>query len=334
MSVIFKLDGTVTYENDVIDEQQDLKDTLQNFEDNIRDHFQDLRGTRNLELVKSDWTQGADSPLDSSKQDEWKNYRTKLRDLPNHAKAPIWFEESDIPLPPGESSIPEWAEGFIKSRIDPIGIGTTSWVGITTGMVKKGSMTGCGAGIGTDIVGVADTSGVEVGDTLKTEGVIVSTVAGITTTSVSLASTTPVSFNGDLDYFREGNVYFAQSKPCNQISYDLSSKVEGISTAKAVIGTNNGFDFVVTITNMISEAEYDYSIKTNPERSYIDRTGTIGITPDSNCIGIATFPVSISGAAGTITSITDITFNFDVDGNHQEQYVVGIATTSVGVGTT
>ncbi len=266
MSVIFKLDGTVTYQNDVNDEQQeqqDLKDKIQNFEENIRDHFQDLRGTRNLELVKSDWTQGADSPLDSSKQDEWKNYRTKLRDLPNHAKAPIWFEESDIPLPPGESSIPEWAEPFIKSRIDPIGIGTTSWVGV-----------------GTD------------------------------------------------------GVYFAQPKPCTQISYDLSAKVEGISTNRAVIGTNNGFDFVVTITNMIAEAEYDYSIKTDPERSYIDRRGTIEITPDSNCIGIATLPVSISGAAGTITSVTDITFNFDVDGKHQEEYVVGIATTSVGVGTT
>ncbi len=85
---------------------------------------------------------------------------------------------------------------------------------------------------------------------------------------------------------------------------------------------------------MIAQAEYDYSIKTDPERSYIDRTGTVEIIPDSNCIGIATFPVSISGAAGTITSITDITFNFDVDRNHREEYIVGIATTSVGVGTT
>ena len=83
MSVIFKLDCTVTYENDVIDEQQDLKDTLQNFEDNIRDHFQDLRGTRNLELVKSDWTQGADVP--NSIKTAWQTYRQALRDLPASA---------------------------------------------------------------------------------------------------------------------------------------------------------------------------------------------------------------------------------------------------------
>ena len=31
---------------------------------------------------------------------------------------------------------------------------------------------------------------------------------------------------------------------CNQITYDLFSKVEGISSATSIIGTNNGFDFV------------------------------------------------------------------------------------------
>ena len=41
-----------------------------------------LRQRRNLLLSDSDWTQGADSPLSSSKKTEWQTYRQALRDLP------------------------------------------------------------------------------------------------------------------------------------------------------------------------------------------------------------------------------------------------------------
>jgi len=265
MSVIFKLDGTVEYGDDVKDEQQDLKDKLQNFEENIQSHWNDLRGTRNSILAGSDWTQGADSPFDSDKKAEWQTYRNKLRNLPSHANAPIWFQESDIPLAPGESSVPAWANGFIKSHIDPIGIGTTSWVGV-----------------GTD------------------------------------------------------GIYFEQTRPCNQITYDLFSKVEGISSATSIIGTNNGFDFVASISNMIAESEYHYNIETDPQTNFINRSGFITIIPDSNNVGIATIPVSTSGVAGTVTSPTTVVFTLDVSDTEQRQEVcvVGIATTSVGVGTT
>jgi len=258
MSVIFKLDGTVEYGNEVTDEQQDLKDRLQNFEENIQDHWNDLRGVRNSLLASTDWTQGADSPFASDKKTEWQTYRSKLRDLPSHANAPIWFQESDIPLAPGESSVPAWANGFIKSRIDPIGIGTTSWVGV-----------------GTD------------------------------------------------------GIYFEQTKPCNQISYDISSKVGGISTDKVAVDANSNFDFVVTISNMAAESDYHYSIKTNPEVGFIDKATFITITPDSNCVGTATFPVSISGAAGTVTSPTDVRFALKVSDTekHEEACVVGVVTT-------
>ena len=40
------------------------------------------RGARNSLLASSDWTQASDSPLSSSKKDEWKTYRQALRDLP------------------------------------------------------------------------------------------------------------------------------------------------------------------------------------------------------------------------------------------------------------
>lgn len=257
MSVIFKLDGTVSYENDVKDEQQDLKNRLQNFEENIQSHWNDLRGVRNSLLASTDWTQGADAPFDANVKNAWQTYRSKLRDLPTHANAPIWFQESDIPLAPGESSVPDWANGFIKSHIDPIGIGTTSWVGV-----------------GTD------------------------------------------------------GIYFEQTRPCNQISYDVSSKVGGISTDKVAVDANSKFDFVVTISNMAAEGEYHYSIKTNPEVAFIDKATFITIVPDSNCVGISTIPVNISGVAGTITSYTDIQFNLEVDNRgSKETCTIGVVTT-------
>ena len=40
-----------------------------------------LRDDRNLLLLESDWTQGIDSPLDSSKKTEWQTYRQSLRDV-------------------------------------------------------------------------------------------------------------------------------------------------------------------------------------------------------------------------------------------------------------
>ena len=41
-----------------------------------------IRPERDRLLTMTDWTVGNDSPLSTSKQDEYKVYRTKLRDLP------------------------------------------------------------------------------------------------------------------------------------------------------------------------------------------------------------------------------------------------------------
>ena len=41
-----------------------------------------LRVHRNRLMANSDWTQGADSPLSTSKKNEWVIYRQALRDLP------------------------------------------------------------------------------------------------------------------------------------------------------------------------------------------------------------------------------------------------------------
>ena len=255
MGKVFKVDGTEEWFDEVVDEQEQLKNAVYSFERNISVWYDELRGYRNAQLVASDWTQGEDSPFASDKKALWQSYRTKMRDLPNHAKAPIWFESSDWPLAPGQSSVPNDALRFLKSNIDPLGIGTTSWVGV-----------------GTD------------------------------------------------------GVYFKQTRPCAQITFDASSKVGGISTDKVVIGTHNTFDFEVNITDMAFTDSYEYEISSSSEFIFLNSQGSVNVVPDSNFVGTALVPVSISGAAGTVTSPTNIEFSYTAYGKEYKT-TVGVVTT-------
>ena len=48
----------------------------------------EIRARRNERLIKSDWTQFADSPLSKAKKTKWSAYRQALRDIPeNYADA-------------------------------------------------------------------------------------------------------------------------------------------------------------------------------------------------------------------------------------------------------
>lgn len=252
MGKIFKVDGTSEWFNEVYDEQEQLKNEISFFESHISSEYDDLRAYRNQELLASDWTQVPDGPLDSTTKSAWAEYRMKLRDLPGDAKAPMWFEESDWPLAPGQSSIPVDALRFLKSNADPMGIGTTSWVGV-----------------GTD------------------------------------------------------GVYFAQTRPCAQITFDANSKVGGVSTDKAVIGTHDTINFEVNITDITATTSYNYEVES--EYIFVNESGVVTIVPDDNYVGSATIPVSISGAAGTVTSNTNIRFSYIADGKSIEK-TVGVTT--------
>ena len=50
--------------------------------------WEEVRVQRNSLLTGSDWTQGNDSPLSTSKKTEWQTYRQALRDLPTEASDP------------------------------------------------------------------------------------------------------------------------------------------------------------------------------------------------------------------------------------------------------
>jgi len=45
---------------------------------------------RNKLLQRSDWTQGADSPLSQTKREQWATYRQALRDLNMTADPVVW----------------------------------------------------------------------------------------------------------------------------------------------------------------------------------------------------------------------------------------------------
>ena len=313
MGIIFNTDGTVTRTKDAVkDIQEKLGEQLQNYDSHLNCGFEELRTYRDDELSTSDWTQVPDGPLDSTTKAAWATYREKLRDLPSDAKAPFWFDESDWPLAPGQSSINSEALGFIKRNIDPLGIATTSWVGLTTSMVEKGSLSVNNAGIGTDIVGVADTAGVQVGDTVSNRGLTVGIVAGITTVSISLASTTPIQVYGDLPYSRVGDIYYAQDKP------ELTASV---SAGATTIVAGAGISFTITLTNQAAPQDIQWS--TDYEHNSTSSSGDMTLTPVGTT-GIGT--VTVVGAAVT----TSDTLYLEVSSINS---TIG-ASASVGVTTT
>ncbi len=146
-------DAPLTWEET---EQERLQHKLNSYEISnsvgTRTLAEDLRVWRNEQLAMSDWRIVSDAPGDT---DAWKSYRTKLRDLPSSPKFPNKFETADIPLAPGESSIPEDIEGCIITNNDPLGIGTTSWVGnkSITKTLKIGNNEP--SGVGTDVISIA-----------------------------------------------------------------------------------------------------------------------------------------------------------------------------------
>jgi len=64
-----------------------------------------VRGTRNVLLFDSDWTQLADSPLSDSKKEEWAVYRQELRDFPAQDQDTINIFEFVWPTNPDGGTI-------------------------------------------------------------------------------------------------------------------------------------------------------------------------------------------------------------------------------------
>lgn len=60
-------------------DETELMTLAQTYEDNAEKD--ELRKVRDVALSKTDWTQGADSPLSDAKKAEWATFRQALRDI-------------------------------------------------------------------------------------------------------------------------------------------------------------------------------------------------------------------------------------------------------------
>ena len=313
MATIFNKDGTVTHTPEVLNLQEELASRVNHYNNHLTSGYEELRTYRDDELKTSDWTQNPDSPLNSTTKTAWATYRTKLRDLPGDAKAPYWFEEADWPIAPGASGINPEALGFIKNNDDPLGIATTSWVGLTTNMVQKGTINVEIAGIGTDIIAIGDSTGLQVGDHLRNnmefpeEGSLIGIVSGITSVSVSLASTSPVEIGPSPNYFRSDKWYYAQDRP--ELTY-------AVSAGATTVASEGSINFTITLTNQGTEQ----LVRWETGGSLIS-SGSVEITP-SGTTGVST--VAITAPSVTIPD----TLSFNLAGQSS-----GIST-SVGVTTT
>lgn len=234
MSYIFTRDGQEFRQDDTENLQEHLQGDLNVYENTKVLRLEDLRGWRSSQLGASDWTQVSDGALDSTTKAAWATYRDKLRDLPANAKAPNQFAKSDWPLAPGQSEVPSDAYVFIPEFDDPLGIGTTSWVGNgTETTVVYTTKTGEISGVGTDIISTDHIDDVSIGDILKT-GSITGTVAGIKTDAIIDLQTTAVSYDiavgqstiaiDDIGDIGSGDTFESGS---------ISEKVIGVGTAAA-----------------------------------------------------------------------------------------------------
>jgi len=129
MKVIFSPDGkarTLPIPRDV---QNDFKLEVESFDERQSSLRSELKNTRDRLLSESDWVITKAKETGTNIPSGWKTYRQALRDLPASDKFPDRYDIADWPLAPGETEVPEEAKVFIAEISDPVGLGTTSWIG-------------------------------------------------------------------------------------------------------------------------------------------------------------------------------------------------------------
>jgi len=86
--------------NDVVPMPQDEYEAFVKMqaEQYVEGVFRRVRGERDAELVRSDWTQTNDAPLTDANKKAWAKYRQQLRDLPESITDPT--QPVTWPTPP------------------------------------------------------------------------------------------------------------------------------------------------------------------------------------------------------------------------------------------
>ena len=335
MTTRINLNGSSEFVED--NSQETLKTASENFHwMDWPTEWQSLRDYRETKLAQSDWTQVPDGPLDSTTKAAWATYRTKLRDIPSNAGAPIQIPDADWPLAPGESSIPEDAVRFVKSG-DPLGLGTTSWIAVNTytipTLVQQTDMI-IGAGIGTNIIKVDDVSVLKVGDTIKYKenedsvNEYESTVSSIgssvaTNTSSGTVSLWPVSLGSTISVGLDTGSplkYYDQIAQSNYYEQEKPKKTVTLGVSTTIVGGGDSLDITVSSKNVEDTEDLDYSISnllpSDLTSGSISGTVQIIASSDRDVIGVSTISVTFASniSVAQTDSVVDIIIEIPSEG--------------------
>ena len=331
MGIIINLDGTDTEFSHSIDEQQILANELSGWEISDKESMFQLRKQRDQLLLECDWTQGVDSPLDSTTKTAWATYRQKLRDLTSLENAPNHLLDSEWPLAPGQSELPEESYEFMRKNLDPVGLGTTSWVGQRTEILElngppvyKNTPSTRKTIIFEAPLDTISGGTVSIGDTFAYNGES-STITGVAATSITLATGigATISIGTTGTFLHQETRYFAQDKPLLKSSVSAASTVVGVgSTVVVTLSTINQAS-AISIVYKINGYQYDGLILDNKAN------GNFIIEPDPvTHIGVSTLTIGLSTDISNYYRDDGLSITFDgIDYDGHLGIFVGITTT-------
>ena len=331
MGIIINLDGTDTEFSHSIDEQQILANELSGWEISDKEAMFQLRKQRDQLLLECDWTQASDSPLDSTTKTAWATYRQKLRDLTSLENAPNHLLDSEWPIAPGKSELPEESMEFVRSNLDPVGLGTTSWIVSTTGYVELNGPPVYKNTPNTRKTIIFDApldtiSGgtVSIGDTFAYNGES-STITGVAATSITLSTGIGNTISvGTIGKFIHAETMYGRQdgKPEFKASISAGSTVVGVGSTVVITLSTVNQPKPIQCAYIIQGYQYDGLILDNKEKGFIT------LTPDSNFVGVSTLTVGLSTDISKYYRDDGLSFTFDVyDHDGGLGTFVGVTTT-------
>ena len=331
MSAIIYLDGTTIItddKNDSVVQEELMKAQEYAFEEMKVDDARVLKAYRSTELFDSDWTQGVDSPLDSTTKTAWATYRQGLRDLPASANWPNRFTKAEFPLAPGVTDIPDHAIRFVQEVNDPLGIGTTSWIGQRTETVE---LTGPPVYKNTPntrktIIFEAplDTiSGgtVSIGDTFAYEGNSC-IITGVAATSITLATGigATISIGTTGTFLHNKTVRYRQNQP---------TPTQSVSVGSTTASPGTAVTWTYKLENIIpQELPLTWELHGAEGLGLVD-TGTVNVGVSSTTSFAAVYSVTVnvpSDLSAWITENRELNVTFDVPSDPTIGKIVGITT--------
>ena len=331
MGIIINLDGTDTEFSHSIDEQQILANELSGWEISDKEAMLQLRKQRDQLLLECDWTQGVDSPLDSTTKTAWATYRQKLRDLTSLENAPSHLLDSEWPLAPGQSELPEESYEFMRKNLDPVGLGTTSWVGQRTEILElngppvyKNTPNNRKTIIFEAPLDTISGGTVSIGDTFAYNGES-STITGVAATSITLSTGIGNTISvGTIGKFIHAETMYGRQdgKPEFKASISAGSTVVGVGSTVVITLSTVNQPKPIQCAYIIQGYQYDGLILDNKEKGFIT------LTPDSNFVGVSTLTVGLSTDISKYYRDDGLSFTFDVyDHDGGLGTFVGVTTT-------